>query len=254
MKIVVIGGSGLIGSKLVSRLRQQGHEVVAASPSTGVNTMTGEGLERAVAGAQVVVDVANSPSFEDEAVLAFFQASGRNLLAAEVAAGVGHHVALSVVGADRLPDSGYLRAKLTQERLIEGSGVPYTILRSTQFFEFLGGIAQAGTVGQTIHLSPALFQPIAADDVVAVLADIAVGAPVNDTIEVAGPERLPLDDVVRRYLSANGDAREVVADVRARYFGTLLDDQSLNPGDSARTGSIRFEEWLRRSMPRKGGT
>jgi uncharacterized protein YbjT (DUF2867 family) len=254
MKIVVIGGSGLIGSKLVSRLRQQGHEVVAASPSTGVNTMTGEGLEQAVAGAQVVVDVANSPSFEDEAVLAFFQASGRNLLAAEVAAGVGHHVALSVVGADRLPDSGYLRAKLTQERLIEGSGVPYTILRSTQFFEFLGGIAQAGTVGQTIHLSPALFQPIAADDVVAVLADIAVGAPVNDTIEVAGPERLPLDDVVRRYLSANGDAREVVADVRARYFGTLLDDQSLNPGDSARTGSIRFEEWLRRSMPRKGGT
>jgi uncharacterized protein YbjT (DUF2867 family) len=254
MKIVVIGGSGLIGSKLVSRLRQQGHEVVAASPSTGVNTMTGEGLEQAVAGAQVAVDVANSPSFEDEAVLAFFQTSGRNLLAAEVAAGVGHHVALSVVGADRLADSGYLRAKLAQERLIEGSGVPYTILRSTQFFEFLGGIAQAGTVGQTIHLSPALFQPIASDDVVAVLADIAVGAPVNDTIEVAGPERLPLDDVVRRYLSANGDAREVVADVRARYFGTLLDDRSLNPGDSPRIGSIRFEEWLRRSMPRKGGT
>jgi uncharacterized protein YbjT (DUF2867 family) len=249
MKIVVIGGTGLIGSKLVTRLRQQGHEAVAASPNTGVNTITGDGLKEALAGAQAVVDVANSPSFEDEAVLAFFRTSGRNLLAAEKAARVGHHVALSVVGADRLPDSGYLRAKLEQERLIKASGIPYTILRSTQFFEFAGAIAQAGTVGQTVHLSPALFQPIASDDVVAALADVAVAAPVNGTVEVAGPEPLPLDDVVRRYLRASGDAREVVADVRARYFGTPLDDRSLTPGDNPRIGSTRFEEWLGRSVP-----
>jgi uncharacterized protein YbjT (DUF2867 family) len=198
--------------------------------------------------------VANSPSFEDQAVLAFFQTAGRNLFPAEKTARVGHHVALSVVGADRLHDSGYLRAKLAQERLIEGSGVPYTILRSTQFFEFLGAIAQAGTVGQTVHLSPALFQPIASDDVVAALADIAVGAPVNATIEVAGPDLVPMDDLVRRYLSANGDTREVVADVRARYFGALLDDRSLNPGDSPRIGSTRFDEWLGKAVPRKGGS
>ena len=195
MKIVVIGGSGLIGTKLVSRLRQKGHEVMAASPDSGVNTITGEGLADALAGAQVVVDVANSPSFEDRAVLDFFQTAGRNLLAAEAAAGVRHHVALSVVGADRLPDSGYLRAKLAQENLIKASTIPYTIVRSTQFFEFLKGIAQSSTVGQTVRLSPALLQPIASDDVVAALTDATLGAPVNGTIEIAGPEQLPLDQL-----------------------------------------------------------
>ena len=205
MKIVVIGGSGLIGSNLVNRLRQAGHEVVAASPNSGVNTITGEGLAEALAGAQVVVDVANSPSFEDNAVLEFFETSGRNLLAAEAAAGVGHHVALSIVGADRLPDSGYLRAKMAQEALIKASKIPYTILRSTQFFEFMGGIAKEATSGQTVRLSPALMQPIASDDVAAALADVAVGAPVNGTLEVAGPERLGMEELVRRYLSANKD-------------------------------------------------
>jgi uncharacterized protein YbjT (DUF2867 family) len=195
VKIVVIGGSGLIGTKLVSRLRQKGHEVMAASPDSGVNTITGEGLADALAGAQVVVDVANSPSFEDRAVLDFFQTAGRNLLAAEAAAGVRHHVALSVVGADRLPDSGYLRAKLAQENLIKASTIPYTIVRSTQFFEFLKGIAQSSTVGQTVRLSPALLQPIASDDVVAALTDATLGAPVNGTIEIAGPEQLPLDQL-----------------------------------------------------------
>lgn len=251
MKIVVIGGSGLIGKKLVSRLRQNGHEVVAASPDSGVNTITGEGLADALAGVQVVVDVANAPSFEDRAVLEFFQTSGRNLLAAEAAAGVGHHVALSVVGADRLPDSGYLRAKVAQEELIKASGIPYTILRSTQFFEFLGGIAQSATVGQTVRLSPALFQPIAADDVVTVLADVAVGAPVNGTIEVAGPEPLPLDQLVRRFLSASQDARQVIADAHARYFGAELNDQSLAPGEGPRLGPTRFDDWLRHAAPRK---
>jgi uncharacterized protein YbjT (DUF2867 family) len=209
VKIVVIGGSGLIGTKLVSRLRQKGHEVVAASPDSGVNTITGEGLADALAGAQVVVDVANSPSFEDRAVLDFFHTAGRNLLAAEAAAGVRHHVALSVVGADRLPDSAYLRAKLAQVNLIKASKIPYTIVRSTQFFEFLKGIAQSSTVGQTVRLSPALLQPIASDDVVTALADATLGAPVNGTIEIAGPEQLPLDQLARRYLRANQDPRQV---------------------------------------------
>ena len=229
MKIVVIGGSGLIGTKLVNNLRQQGHEVVAASPSSGVNTLTGEGLAEALAGAQVVVDVANSPSFEDKAVLEFFETSGRNLLAAEAAAGVGHHVALSVVGTDRLLESGYFRAKMAQENLIKASTIPYTIVRATQFFEFVGGIAQSGTDGQTVRLSPALMQPIASDDVAAALADVAVGAPVNGTIELAGPEPIRLDELVRRFLSATQDPREVITDVHARYFGAELNDQSPHP-------------------------
>jgi uncharacterized protein YbjT (DUF2867 family) len=250
MKIVVIGGSGLIGTKLVNRLRKQGHEVVAASPNSGVNTITGEGLSEAVAGAQVVVDVANSPSFEDKAVLKFFETSGRNLLAAEAAAGVGHHVALSVVGTDRLLQSGYFRAKMAQEDLIKASKVPYTIVRSTQFFEFMGAIAQSGTVGQTVHLSPALAQPIASDDVAAAMADVTVGAPVNGTIEIAGPERVGLDKLVGRFLTATQDPREVVTDVHARYFGVELNDRSLTPGDNARIGPTGFEDWLS-SMPRK---
>ncbi len=250
MKIVVIGGSGLIGSKLVNRLRQKGHEVVAASPASGVNTLTREGLAEALSGAQVVVDVANSPSFEDEAVLEFFETSGRNLLAAEAAAGVGHHVALSVVGSDRLPDSGYLRAKVAQENLIKSSRIPYTILRSTQFFEFVPGIIQAGTNGNIVRLSPALLQPIASDDVVAVLADIVLAAPANRTIEVAGPELIPLDAMARQYLAAHRDARAVVADVHARYFGTELNDRSLTPGAHPHLGSIGFEEWLHRPATR----
>ncbi len=205
----------------------------------------------ALAGAQVVVDVANSPSFEDRAVLEFFQTAGRNLLAAEAAAGVRHHVALSVVGTDRLPDSGYLRAKLVQENLIKASKIPYAIVRSTPFFEFLNGIAQSSTVGQTVRLSPALLQPIASDDVAAALADATLGAPVNGTTEIAGPERLPLDELARRYLSANQDPRQVVGDAQARYFGAVIDDQSLIPGDNPRLGSIRFDDWLSRSAPRK---
>ena len=251
MKIVVIGGSGLIGTNLVNRLRQKGHEVVAASPNSGVNTITGEGLAEALAGAKVVVDVANSPSFEDKAVLQFFETSGRNLLAAEAAAGVGHHVALSVVGSDRLPDSGYLRAKLAQENQIKASKSPYTILRSTQFFEFVNAIAQSATVGQTVRLSPALLQPIASDDVAAALADVAVGPPVNRMIEIGGPERLPLDELARRFLRANRDARQVVADVHARYYGTELKDQSLPPGDNPRIGSTHFDDWLSRSVPKR---
>ena len=234
MKIVVIGGSGLIGTKLVSRLRQRGHDVIAASPASGVNTITREGLAEALSDAQVVVDVANSPSFEDKAALEFFETSGRNLLAAEAAAGVGHHVALSVVGTERLQDSGYFRAKLAQERLIKASGIPYTIVRATQFFEFVGGIAQSGTVGQTVRLSPALVQPISSDDVAAALADMTVGAPVNGTVEVAGPERIPLDELVGRFLRATQDPREVVTDIHAGYFGVELNDQSLTAGDGAR--------------------
>jgi uncharacterized protein YbjT (DUF2867 family) len=244
MKIVVIGGTGLIGTKVVKRLRQIGHEVVAASPDSGVNTITGAGLAEALAGAQVVVDLANSPSFEDTAVLKFFETAGHNLLAAEAAAGVKHHVALSVVGSDRLPESGYLRAKMAQERLIKASGIPYTIVRSTQFFEFVSGIAESAAVGQTIRLSPALLQPIMSDDVADAVTDVAVGAPVNGTIEIAGPERVPLDEIVRRFLRAKQDPRKVIADARARYFGTELDDRSLTPGDNAHIGSIRFEDWL----------
>jgi len=247
MKIVVIGGSGLIGTKLVSLLRQSGHEVVAASPSSGVDTLTGEGLADALAGAQVVVDVANSPSFEDKAVLEFFQTAGRNLLAAEAAAGVKHHVALSVVGTDRVPSSGYFRAKLAQESLIKASKIPYTIVRSTQFFEFVGAIAQSATDGPTVRLPPALMQPVVSDDVAATMADVAVGKPVNGTIELAGPEAIRMDELVRRFLIANRDARRVTTDGSALYFGAKVDDRSLTPGDRPRIGSTRFEDWLRRS-------
>jgi uncharacterized protein YbjT (DUF2867 family) len=244
MKIVVIGGSGFIGAKLVKNLFKRGHKVVAASPASGVNTITGEGLTEALAGADVVVDVANSPSFEDKAALEFFEASGRNLLAAEAVAGVRHHVALSIVGADRLPDSGYLRAKMAQERLIVASRIPYTIVRSTQFLEFLGGIAQSNTNGKTVHLSPALFQPIASDDLVAVLAELTLGAPVNGIVEVAGPERVGMAELVQRFLNAKHDERTVVADADARYFGAELSDQSLVPGERARIAATRFEDWL----------
>jgi uncharacterized protein YbjT (DUF2867 family) len=247
MKIVVIGGTGLIGSKLVEKLRQMGHEVIAASPASSVNTITGEGLAEALRGAQVVVDVANSPSFEDKAVLEFFQTSGRNLLAAEAVAGVAHHIALSVVGADRLPESGYLRAKVAQEDLIKASGIPYTILRSTQFFEFIGRIADSAAEGDVIRLSPALLQPIASEDAVAALADLAIGPPVNGIVEVAGPDKYPLDKFARKVLSARGDKRQVIADVHARYFGTELDDRSLTPGDHAGCGATGFDDWLNRT-------
>ena len=250
MKIVVIGGSGLIGSKVVKGLRKQGHDVVAASPSSGVNTITGEGLAEGLAGAQVVVDVTNSPSWEDKAVLEFFETSTRNLLAAEAAAGVGHHVALSVVGTDRLLQSGYFRAKMAQEDLIKASKIPYTIVRATQFFEFVNGLAQSATDGQTVRLPPALMQPIVSDDVAAALADVAINAPVNGMIELAGPELIRQDELVRRFLSAKQDARQVVTDVHARYFGIELNDQSLTPGDNPRIGPTRFEDWLSRSIPR----
>lgn len=245
MKIVVIGGSGLIGSKLVNKLRQGGHEVVAASPNTGVNTLTGEGLPEALKGAQVVVDLANSPSFEGQAALDFFEKAGRTLLAAEATAGVQHHIALSVVGADRVPESGYLRAKLAQERLIKASKIPFTIVRSTQFFEFTKGIAQDATSGQTVRLSPALLQPIAAEDVATFLAEVTVASPANRTIEVAGPERLSLFDLVGQFLTAMKDARQVVADAHARYFGAELNDQSLTPSGTPRIGRTRFADWLK---------
>jgi uncharacterized protein YbjT (DUF2867 family) len=246
MKIVVIGGTGLIGTKLASRLRQKGHEIVPAAPSTGVNAITGEGLDKALSGAEIVVDVANSPSFEQRAVLTFFETAGRNLLAAEAAAKVRHHVALSVVGADRLPENGYFRAKLAQENLIRASRVPYTILRATQFFEFVGGIVDSSSDGQTVRLSPALFQPVASDDVATALADVTVGAPVNGIVELAGPEKFALDEFGRRYLTATKDRRKVVADIHARYFGAELDDRSLTPGSNPRLGSVRFADWLRR--------
>jgi uncharacterized protein YbjT (DUF2867 family) len=250
MKITVIGASGLIGSKLVKRLQQEGHEVVPASLASGVNTLTGEGLAEALAGAQVVVDVTNSPSFEDKAVLEFFTTSGRNIVAAEAKAGVTHHVALSVVGTERLQESGYFRGKLAQEKLIKESPIPYTILHSTQFFEFLGGIAQSGTDGQTVHLSPALVQPIASDDVAATLADVAVSPPLNGTVEVAGPERFSLAELVQRYLTKTGDARQVRADANARYFGAVLNDQTLTPGANPRIGSTNFEAWFRTFKPK----
>lgn len=247
MKIVVIGGSGLIGAKVVNNLRQQGHEVVAASPSTGVNTVTGMGLAEALRGAQVVVDVANALSWEDKAVLEFFETSGRNLLAAEAVAGVGHHIALSVVGTDRLLASGYFRAKMAQEKLIKASPVPYTIVRATQFFEFVESIAQTATEGQSVRLPPALMQPIVSDDVAAALAEIAVEQPLNTTIELAGPEPIRMDELVRRFLSAKRDARKVITDVHARYYGIEVNDQSLTPGDNPRIGPTRFEDWLRRA-------
>jgi uncharacterized protein YbjT (DUF2867 family) len=251
MKIVVIGGSGLIGTKLVNKLRERRHEALAASPSSGVNTITGEGLAEALAGAQVVVDVANSPSWEDKAVLEFFETSSRNLLAAEAAAGVGHHVALSVVGTERLLQGGFFRAKMAQEELIQASNIPYTIVRSTQFFEFVNGIAQSATDGQTVRLSPAFIQPIVSDDVAAALAEVTLGAPVNGTIEIAGPERLRLDELIRRFLHAKQDARQVVTDVHARYFDIELNDQSLTPGDNARIGPTRFDDWLSRSAAQR---
>jgi uncharacterized protein YbjT (DUF2867 family) len=247
MKIVVIGGTGLIGSKVVSNLRQKDHEVIAAAPNTGVNTITGEGLAAAVAGAQVVIDLANAPDFADEPVMAFFKTSGRNVVAAAKAAGVRHHVALSVVGAHRLPESGYLRAKVVQEELIKASGIPYTIIRSTQFFEFLGGIAQSATDGRTVRLSPAHLQPVASDDVAALVAKVATMAPANGVIELAGPERIGLDCLVRRYLAVKRDTRKVVPDIHARYFGTELNDKSLTPGDNPHIGSTSFETWLARA-------
>jgi uncharacterized protein YbjT (DUF2867 family) len=247
MKIVVIGGSGLIGKKVVMNLRHHGHEVVAASPSSGVNTVTGEGLAQALAGAQVVVDVANAPSWEDNAVLAFFETSGRNLLAAEAAAGVGHHVALSVVGTDRLLASGYFRAKMAQENLIKASSIPYTIVRATQFFEFVGGIAQPATEGQTVRLPPVLMQPIASDDVATVMADAALAEPLNGTVDLAGPEPIRQDDLVRQFLSATGDARAVITDTQSLYFGIAVDDRSLTPGDNPRLGPTRFADWLAQS-------
>ena len=251
MKIVVIGGTGLIGTKVVNNLRHRGHEIVAASPSSGVNTFTGEGLTEALTAAQVVVDVANAPSWEDKAVMEFFQTAGHNLLAAEAATGVRHHVALSIVGADRLPASGYLRAKVAQENLIKASEIPFTIVRSTQFFEFAKGLVQSATEGQTVRLSPALMQPIASDDVAAALTGLALAEPSNDTIEIAGPEPIRMDELARRYLSATRDPRKVTTEVHALYFGTELNDQSLVPGDKARLGPTHFADWLSRSTAQK---
>src|SRR5215469_89228 len=247
MKIVVIGGTGLIGSKTVAILRQGGHEVLAASPKSGINTITGEGLKAAIAGAQVVIDLANSPSFEDRAVLEFFETAGRNLLPAEVAAGVRHHIALSIVGVDR-SDNGYFRGKVAQEKLIEASGIPYSIIRSTQFLEFLKGIADSAAEGTTVRLPLGLFQPIAADDVAANVADVALDAPRNGIVEIAGPERAPFNEIVARYLKAVGDPRAVVRDPEARYFGGRVEERSLVPLGEARLGHIGLDEWLRRSQ------
>jgi uncharacterized protein YbjT (DUF2867 family) len=247
MKIVVIGGTGLIGSKTVAILRQGGHEVIAASPKSGVNTITGEGLKEAMADTQVVIDLANSPSFEDKAVLQFFETSGRNLLAAEATAKVRHHVALSIVAIDRT-DNGYFRAKVAQEKLIRTSGIPYTIVRATQFLEFLGGIADSSADGTSVRLPPIQFQPIAADDVAAIVADVAIAAPRNGIVEIAGPERAPFNEFVARYLKAVGDPREVVSDPEALYYGGRVEEHSLVPLGEARLGRIGFHEWLRRSQ------
>ncbi|WFU18637.1 SDR family oxidoreductase [Bradyrhizobium sp. CB3481] len=247
MKIVVIGGTGLIGSKTVAILRQGGYEVVAASPQSGINTITGEGLKEALAGTQVVIDLANSPSFDDKAVLEFFEISGRNLLAAEAAANVRHHVALSIVAIDRT-DNGYFRAKVAQEKLVKASGIPYTIVRSTQFLEFLRGIADSSADGNVVKLPPILFQPIAADDVAANVADVALAPPRNGIVEIAGPERAPFNEIVARYLTAVGDPRDVVSDPDARYWGGRVDEHSLVPLGEARLGRIGFGEWLRRSQ------
>lgn len=251
MKILIIGGTGLIGSKTVERLRNKGHEVIAASPNSGVNTITGEGLAAAVSGAQVVIDLANSPSFEDKAVLEFFETSGRNLLTAEKAAGVKHHIALSIVGVDRLPDSGYMRAKMAQEKLIRDSGIPYTIVHSTQFFEFLAGIAQSGTVGDTATLPSAYVQPIASDDVADAMADVALSPPVNGIVEIAGPEAFRISDLVARFLKQTNDTRTVVGDPHARYFGTELGERSLVPEGNARIGAIDFEAWSRQAASQR---
>jgi uncharacterized protein YbjT (DUF2867 family)/quercetin dioxygenase-like cupin family protein len=257
MKIVVIGGTGLIGSKVVNILRQRGHEVVAASPSSGVNTLTGEGLTEALEGTQVVVDVANSPSFEDKPALDFFETSGRNLLSAEKSAGVKHHVALSVVGTDRLTGSGpgslsgYFRAKMAQENLIKASGIPFTIVHATQFFEFVKSIAQSAADASTIKLSSVLMQPMASDDVAAAVAEVALGHPGNGMIEIAGPDQIRQDELIRQYLNATGDARKVVTDVKAGYFGIAVNDQSLVPGDNPRLGPTHYEDWLSRTTPQK---
>ena len=248
MKIVVIGGTGLIGKKLIAHLRGQGHDAVSASPSSGVNTVTGEGLAGALAGANVGVDVTNSPSWEDAAVMEFFDKSTRNLLAAEAAAGVGHHIALSVVGADRMPDSGYMRAKVNQEQVIEASGVPYSIVRATQFFEFLGGIADSGADGDTVRLSTAPMQPLAADDVAAGLADVAVGAPLNATVELAGPEAMSIAEFVGRFMAARGDKRKVIADPQALYYGAKMGSLGIAPGANPRLGPTRFADWLGRTV------
>lgn len=250
MKIVIIGGTGLIGSKTVERLRKRGHEVLAASPNSGVNTITGEGLTEALAGAQIVIDLANSPSFEDKAVLEFFETSGRNLLAAEKVAGVKHHIALSIVGAERLLKSGYMRAKMAQEKLIRSAGIPYTIVHSTQFFEFLGGIAQSGTVGDIATVPSAYFQPIASDDVADVMTDVALSPPINGVIEIAGPMPVRMSDLVAQFLKATNDPRKVTADPHAPYFGAELDDWSLVPGENPRIGAIRFEDWFSHASPR----
>jgi uncharacterized protein YbjT (DUF2867 family) len=247
MKIVIIGGTGLIGSKTVVILRQGGHEVVAGSPKNGINSITGEGLKEAMAGTQVVIDLANSPSFENKAVLEFFETSGRNLLAAEAAAGVRHHVALSIVGTDRTPDNGYFRAKVAQEKLVEASGIPYTIIRATQFLEFLGTIADSSADKKVVRVSPGLFQPIAADDVAAIVADVALATPRKGILEIAGPERAPFNEIIARYLKAVGDPREVVSDPEARYWGGRVEERSLVPLGEARVGRIGFDEWLRRT-------
>jgi len=244
MKIVVIGGSGLIGSKLVTKLREQGHEAIAASPQSGVNTLTGEGLAEALKGASVVVDVTNSPSWEDAAVLKFFETSTRNQLTYEAAAGVGHHVALSVVGTERLLGSGFFRAKMAQENLIKASSIPYTIIRATQFFEFVKGIADFATEGNKVRLPTALIQPMAADDVASAVGRVATGAPVNGMVEVGGPEKFRLDELGRKYLAANKDSREVVTDPKARYYGVEVSEKTLVPDDDARLGETRFETWL----------
>ena len=250
MKVVIIGGSGLIGSKLVARLREHGHEAVPASPDSGVNTLTGEGLADVLAGAAVVVDVSNSPSFEDAAVLEFFETSTANLLAAEAAAGVGHHVALSVVGSDRAPDSGYLRAKIAQEKLIRNSSIPYSIVRATQFFEFLKRIADEATDGNTVRIAHVLFQPIAAEDVAKAVGRVAVSAPVNGIVEIAGPQQFRFDEFIRLGLGARQDPRVVMADPHARYFGTELGERTLVPSGDAKLGEVRFEDWLGQSVPK----
>jgi uncharacterized protein YbjT (DUF2867 family) len=251
MKIVIIGGTGLIGSKVVERLRRKGHDVIAASPNSGVNTFTGEGVAEALASVAVVVDLANSPSFEDKAVLQFFETAGRNLLGAAKSAGVKHHVALSIVGAERLPESGYMRAKMAQERLIRASGVPYTIIHSTQFLEFLPGIAQSGTLGNSVTVSSALFQPISSEDVADAVADIALSAPANGVVEIGGPQAIRMSDLVATWLKRSNDRREVIADPKARYFGAVLDDGSLVPGPGARLGRLGFEDWFRTTSQRR---